>query len=81
MVAPEDSQQATHHSSDNSGTFGKLKQTISSSLLTAQDKGKEVSSFFYISDDSNSIVLVLNMRLTRNLNLTAVNGASFDIAK
>lgn len=28
------------HASKASGTFGKLKQTLSSSLLTAQDKGK-----------------------------------------
>lgn len=25
---------------ENTGTFGKLKQTLSSSLLTAQDKGE-----------------------------------------
>lgn len=25
---------------ENTGTFGKLKQTLSSSLLTAQDRGK-----------------------------------------
>ena len=35
MVATEESQQNT----ENTGTFGKLKQTLSSSLLTAQDKG------------------------------------------
>jgi hypothetical protein len=35
MVAPEDMPQQ----SDNTGTFGKLKQTLSSSLLTAQDRG------------------------------------------
>lgn len=46
MVAPEDSPSAaasSQHlteSSGGGGTFGKLKQTLSSSLLTAQDKGK-----------------------------------------
>lgn len=38
MVAPEDAP-AAQHTPDNTGTFGKLKQTLSSSLLTAQDKG------------------------------------------
>lgn len=38
MVAPEDA--PAQHTPDNTGgTFGKLKQTLSSSLLTAQDKG------------------------------------------
>ena len=33
--------------SDNTGAFGKLKQTLSSSLLTAQDKGNVlIKSFF-----------------------------------
>jgi len=48
MVAQEETpQQQQHHqhhhhtntASDSTGTFGKLKQTLSSSLLTAQDKG------------------------------------------
>lgn len=30
----------TQNSPENTGTFGKLKQTLSSSLLTAQDKGE-----------------------------------------
>lgn len=42
MVAPEEAATVTqHHTTPDSGggTFGKLKQTLSSSLLTAQDKG------------------------------------------
>ena len=39
MVAPEDAQTTQHAQADSTGTFGKLKQTLSSSLLTAQDKG------------------------------------------
>lgn len=45
MVAPEEAANvAQHHHSvadtgGGTGTFGKLKQTLSSSLLTAQDKG------------------------------------------
>lgn len=38
MVAPEDVPQ--HGNAESTGTFGKLKQTLSSSLLTAQDRGK-----------------------------------------
>lgn len=39
MVATDETphQQSTP---ENTGTFGKLKQTLSSSLLTAQDKGE-----------------------------------------
>lgn len=37
MVNTEEAPQTTP---ENTGTFGKLKQTLSSSLLTAQDKGK-----------------------------------------
>lgn len=36
MVNTEEAPQTTP---ENTGTFGKLKQTLSSSLLTAQDKG------------------------------------------
>lgn len=39
--------------SDNTGAFGKLKQTLSSSLLTAQDKGKNMPMksfhFFFLT--------------------------------
>jgi hypothetical protein len=38
MVATEEAP-TTPSSSENTGTFGKLKQTLSSSLLTAQDRG------------------------------------------
>ncbi|KAJ6643528.1 hypothetical protein Bhyg_08490 [Pseudolycoriella hygida] len=41
MVAPEEA--PAQHTTDNTGgTFGKLKQTLSSSLLTAQDKGNGI---------------------------------------
>lgn len=39
MVATEDTQAEIQTTTDNTGTFEKLKQTLSSSLLTAQDKG------------------------------------------
>lgn len=44
MVAPEEpSAVAPHHQtapdSSGSGTFGKIRQTLSTSLMTAQDKG------------------------------------------
>lgn len=42
MVATEDTQSSDiQNTTDNTGAFEKLKQTLSSSLLTAQDKGKE----------------------------------------
>ncbi|XP_062561449.1 regulating synaptic membrane exocytosis protein 1 isoform X2 [Armigeres subalbatus] len=40
MVAPEEVPQ---HNMENTGTFGKLKQTLSSSLLTAQDRVNKMS--------------------------------------
>lgn len=40
MVAAEDTQTDIQNTNDNTGAFEKLKQTLSSSLLTAQDKGK-----------------------------------------
>lgn len=40
MVATEDTQSSEIQNTDNTGAFEKLKQTLSSSLLTAQDKGK-----------------------------------------
>lgn len=41
MVANEDTQASEiQNTTDNTGAFEKLKQTLSSSLLTAQDKGK-----------------------------------------
>lgn len=41
MVATEDTQASDiQNATDNTGAFEKLKQTLSSSLLTAQDKGK-----------------------------------------
>lgn len=40
MVATEDTQTEVQTTTDNAGAFEKLKQTLSSSLLTAQDKGK-----------------------------------------
>jgi hypothetical protein len=43
MVQPEEISQ-----NDNTGgAFGKFKQTLSSSLLTAQDKGKEMRAKVY----------------------------------
>lgn len=41
MVATEDTQTEIQTTTDNAGAFEKLKQTLSSSLLTAQDKGKQ----------------------------------------
>lgn len=38
MVAADET--PAQSSPENTGTFGKLKQTLSSSLLTAQDKGE-----------------------------------------
>lgn len=35
--------------SDNTGAFGKLKQTLSSSLLTAQDKGNIFYEIFFFN--------------------------------
>lgn len=41
MVATEDTQNEIQtNTTENAGAFEKLKQTLSSSLLTAQDKGK-----------------------------------------
>lgn len=39
MVATEDTPSSVPGQIDSPGTFGKLRQTLSSSLLTAQDKG------------------------------------------
>lgn len=43
MVATEDTQAHSdiQNTNDNTGAFEKLKQTLSSSLLTAQDKGTD----------------------------------------
>lgn len=42
MVATEDTQaHEIQNTTDNAGAFEKLKQTLSSSLLTAQDKGNK----------------------------------------
>lgn len=44
MVATDDTQaNDIQNSTDNTGAFEKLKQTLSSSLLTAQDKGKDAA--------------------------------------
>lgn len=39
MVATEDTSSTVPGQIESPGTFGKLRQTLSSSLLTAQDKG------------------------------------------
>lgn len=44
MIPTDEAQQQSAQS--DSGTFGKLKQTISSSLLTAQDRGKLAGNLF-----------------------------------
>lgn len=51
MVATEDTQAHSdiHNTNDNTGAFEKLKQTLSSSLLTAQDKGKQCKMIDIIS--------------------------------
>lgn len=43
MVAPDAEAPAAQSAPENTGTFGKIKQTFTSSLLTAQDKGKRLS--------------------------------------
>lgn len=45
MVATDDTQGDIQNTTDNTGAFEKLKQTLSSSLLTAQDKGEEQHFF------------------------------------
>lgn len=40
MVATEETPSTVPGQMDSPGTFGKLRQTLSSSLLNAQDKGK-----------------------------------------
>lgn len=42
MVATEDTS-AVPGQIETPGTFGKLRQTLSSSLLTAQDKGNKIN--------------------------------------
>lgn len=49
MVANEEAPTA-QSTSENTGTFGKLKQTLSSSLLTAQDRGEYLMKFFFSSE-------------------------------
>ncbi len=67
MVAPEDA--PAQHTPDNTGTFGKLKQTLSSSLLTAQDKGifsfffERFSSILHAIIPSASSLFCLNLRI------------------
>lgn len=48
MVATEESQQQ-QGSNEGGGTFEKLKQTLSSSLLTAQEKGKYICKILNIN--------------------------------
>lgn len=43
MVATDDSANTVPGHIESPGTFGKLRQTLSSSLLTAQDKGKQTT--------------------------------------
>lgn len=47
-------EEAPQNTPENTGTFGKLKQTLSSSLLTAQDKGnptnKKISSSIILNN-------------------------------
>lgn len=57
MVAPEDA--PAQQTPDNTGTFGKLKQTLSSSLLTAQDKGNAKIWFYFFAFYINSIYQTL----------------------
>lgn len=52
MVAPEE---APPNNTESTGTFGKLKQTLSSSLLTAQDRG-----IFNLSYSSRMVMLKKN---------------------
>lgn len=46
MVATEDTSSAVPGQMESPGTFGKLRQTLSSSLLTAQDKGSSMINIF-----------------------------------
>lgn len=53
MVATEDTQSSDfQNTTDNTGAFEKLKQTLSSSLLTAQDKGK--CHFTFVNDNQKN---------------------------
>ncbi|XP_058450782.1 protein piccolo isoform X3 [Malaya genurostris] len=54
MVAPEEV--AQHNNLETTGTFGKLKQTLSSSLLTAQDKVNKMSPRSSLVPDTESAV-------------------------
>lgn len=48
MVAAESGAgTTTAEAADGGTTFGKLRQTLSSSLLTAQDKGKILTAHYY----------------------------------
>ncbi len=70
MVAPEEISQ--QQSDNTGGAFGKFKQTLSSSLLTAQDKGKisrvEHSKIKWLKNISRIINLNLNNEREKFLN-------------
>lgn len=62
MVAPEDA--PAQHTPDNTGgTFGKLKQTLSSSLLTAQDKGNRKIFVVFAHFSSNALLHIISSSL------------------
>lgn len=49
----------TTDATDGGTTFGKLKQTLSSSLLTAQDKGKTYFHLISHYPQSNPLILAI----------------------
>lgn len=66
MVATDDTPSPVPGQIESPGTFGKLRQTLSSSLLTAQDKGiyilynnSHILLFFYCDPMRTVLLLTL----------------------
>lgn len=64
MVATEPGAGTTATEANDGGTtFGKLRQTLSSSLLTAQDKGKQIMMlnriFSHLKNGSTCVLYVI----------------------
>lgn len=69
MVAQEEAPQSTQQQ-ENTGTFGKLKQTLSSSLLTAQDRGEKANnnlSLFELLFESSRVDFLMNFSVLKKL--------------
>lgn len=68
MVAPEEISQ---QSDNTGGAFGKFKQTLSSSLLTAQDKGiLEMQNYPELITKLRHKILLHNLKLYANFFVT-----------